>query len=104
MPIQYPPDDPREWLNRAHSNLVLAQTPGEDIYLEDLCFNLQQAAEKAIKGLLIKHGVAFPYVHDIGELLFYSKTLDNLSLKSSARARVLLALLCSLAIPVSLRL
>ena len=69
MPIRYPPDDPREWLNRARSNLVLAQTLGEGIYLEDLCFNLQQAAEKAIKALLIKHGVAFPYVHDIGELL-----------------------------------
>ena len=69
MPIRYPPDDPREWLNRARSNLVLAQTPGEGISLEDLCFNLQQAVEKAIKALLIKHGVAFPYVHDIGELL-----------------------------------
>ena len=69
MPIRYPPDDPREWLNRARSNLMLAQTPGEGIYLEDLCFNLQQAAEKAIKALLIKHGVTFPYVHDIGKLL-----------------------------------
>jgi HEPN domain-containing protein len=69
MPIRYPPDDPREWLNRARSNLVLAQTPGEGIYLEDLCFNLQQAVEKAIKALLIKHGVPFPYIHDIGELL-----------------------------------
>ena len=69
MPIRYPPDDPREWLNRARSNLALARAPGDGIYLEDLCFNLQQAAEKAIKALLIKHGVAFPYVHDIGELL-----------------------------------
>ena len=65
MPLRYPPDDSREWLNRARSNLVLARTPGEGIYLEDLCFNLQQATEKAIKALLIKHGVAFPYVHDI---------------------------------------
>ena len=69
MPPRYPPDDPREWLNRARSNLVLARASGEGLYLEDLCFNLQQAVEKAIKALLIKHGVAFPYVHDIGELL-----------------------------------
>jgi HEPN domain-containing protein len=48
---------------------VLARASGEGLYLEDLCFNLQQAVEKAIKALLIKHGVAFPYVHDIGELL-----------------------------------
>ena len=69
MPPRYPPDDPREWLNRARSNLVLARASGEGLYLEDLCCNLQQAVEKAIKALLIKHGVAFPYVHDIGELL-----------------------------------
>ena len=49
--------------------LVLTQTLGEGIYLEDLCCNLQQAAGKAIRALLIKHDVAFPYVHDIGELL-----------------------------------
>jgi HEPN domain-containing protein len=46
---------------------------------------LQQAAEKAIKALLIKHGVAFPYVHDMYTIsansCSYSKTLGNLSLK-----------------------
>ena len=39
------------------------------MYLEDLCFDAQQAAEKAIKALLIKKSVAFPYVHDIAHLL-----------------------------------
>ncbi len=69
MPERYPPEDPREWLSRARSNLVLAKAEGQGIYLEDLCFNIQQAAEKAIKALLIRHGVEFPYVHDIAELL-----------------------------------
>jgi HEPN domain-containing protein len=41
----------------------------EGVYLEDLCFDAQQAAEKAIKALLIKMGVEFPYVHDIAQLL-----------------------------------
>ena len=41
----------------------------EGIYLEDLCFDAQQAAEKAIKALLIHLGVRFPYVHDLTELL-----------------------------------
>jgi HEPN domain-containing protein len=63
------PDDPREWLNRARGNLALARTRHPDIYLEDLCFNAQQAAEKAFKGLLLAHGAAFPYIHDLGELL-----------------------------------
>jgi len=69
MHERYPPEDPREWLNRACSNLVLARAEGQGIYLEDLCFNAQQAAEKAVKALLIKHDVEFPYVHDIAELL-----------------------------------
>jgi len=54
VPERYPPWDYREWLNRAHSNLTLAKSEGIDIYLEDLCFNAQQAVEKAIKALLIK--------------------------------------------------
>ncbi len=65
----YPPEDPREWLKRAGSNLVLARARGKRVYLEDLCFNAQQAAEKAIKALLISRNVAFPYVHDLAELL-----------------------------------
>lgn len=34
-----------------------------------MCFHAQQAAEKAIKALLIRHGVQFPYVHDLAALL-----------------------------------
>jgi len=69
MPKRYPPENPREWLNRARSDLLLSKTKKEGIYLEDLCFHAQQAVEKAIKALLIKKGVEFPYVHDIAELL-----------------------------------
>ena len=69
MPERYPPEDPKEWLNRAQSNLLLAGTQRAGVYLEDLCFNAQQAVEKAIKALLIQRAVAFPYVHDIAELL-----------------------------------
>ena len=68
-PKRYPPDDPREWLNRAKSNLLLAKLMKEGVYLEDLSFNAQQAAEKAVKALLIHREVEFPYVHDLAELL-----------------------------------
>jgi HEPN domain-containing protein len=61
MRKRYPPDDPREWLNRARSDLVLARLEKEGIYLEDMCFHTQQAAEKAIKALLINRHVEFPY-------------------------------------------
>ena len=69
MPDRYPPDDPREWLNRARSDLEIARSRKEGVYLEDLCFHAQQAAEKAAKALLIRHDVEFPYVHDVVRLL-----------------------------------
>jgi HEPN domain-containing protein len=52
-PERFSPDDPREWLNRAR-HLARAQAKITGVYLEDLCFDAQQAAEKAIKALLIK--------------------------------------------------
>jgi HEPN domain-containing protein len=47
----------------------LAKAKSDQIYLEDLCFNAQQAVEKAIKALLIRRKVEFPYIHDIAALL-----------------------------------
>jgi HEPN domain-containing protein len=69
VPERYPPDDPREWLNRARSDLALAKATQEGVYLEDLCFHAQQGADKAVKALLVKLGVEFPYVHDLARLL-----------------------------------
>mgnify|MGYP001360990697 CR=1 FL=1 len=64
-----PPDDPRAWLRRAESNLIRARQRVPRVYLEDLCFDAQQAAEKAIKALLIHMDVRFPYTHDLADLL-----------------------------------
>lgn len=62
-------DEPKEWLKRARSNLERARTRLPGVYLEDLCFDAQQAAEKAIKALLIHRDAAFPYVHDLAALV-----------------------------------
>ena len=69
MPERLPPEDPREWLNRARSNVLLAQAQREGIYLEDLCFNAQQAVENAIKAVFLQHGLKFPHIHDLAQLL-----------------------------------
>ena len=65
------PTDPAEWLRRAAGNLALAKgcrnVPG--VLLEDLCFQAQQAAEKAAKALFVHLQVDFPKVHDIEVLL-----------------------------------
>jgi HEPN domain-containing protein len=37
--------------------------------LEDLCFEAQQAAEKAVKAVFVRRGVTFPYIHDLDALL-----------------------------------
>lgn len=69
------PDDaakgaPHEWLRRAQSNLALAKQPKPDEALwEDLCFDTEQAAEKAVKAVLVFHGIEFPKTHDIRALL-----------------------------------
>jgi HEPN domain-containing protein len=70
-PAPRPPDDPHEWLRRARSNLARAQADIRlaGVYLEDLCFDAQQAAEKAIKAVLIGRSIRFPYVHDLTALL-----------------------------------
>ena len=64
-----PRDDPHEWLNRARGNLVRAESCIPGAYLEDLCFDAQQAAEKAIKAVFVGRGERFPFIHDLDELL-----------------------------------
>lgn len=78
------PDDPLEWLNRARSSLIHSRTQIEGVYLDDLCYDAQQAAEKAIKAVLIHRGVRFPYVHDLTKLLSLVEQSD-ISLPSEVR-------------------
>ena len=73
-----PPDDPREWLNRAKSALAHARAVSAGVFFEDLCFDAQQAAEKAIKAVFIDRREHFPFIHDLEELL---QRLDGNGLK-----------------------
>ena len=58
-----------EWIERAKSSLELAQVKIiRYIQYEDLCFQVQQAVEKALKGLLIFYNVEPEFTHNI-ELL-----------------------------------
>jgi HEPN domain-containing protein len=61
---------PKDWIFRAKSNLCIAEVAlSPEVFVEDLCFNLQQAVEKALKAVLVHYGVPFPYTHDIGKLI-----------------------------------
>jgi len=61
----------RIWLQRAKSNLQIAEAGKvfEDILYEDLCFDCEQAVEKALKALLVSIDVSFPHTHSIGHLI-----------------------------------
>jgi HEPN domain-containing protein len=63
------PDDPRAWLARARSNLLLAESgQRHGIFLEDLCFEAQQAAEKALKAVCVYYKIEFPKTHSMTTL------------------------------------
>lgn len=63
------PADPRAWLRRARSNLARARVTPPQVLYEDLCFDAQQAAEKAIKAVLGHRAISFPKTHDLNHLL-----------------------------------
>ena len=65
------PGSPEEWMDHAGSDLRLAHLAAgdESIKREQVCFHAQQAAEKAIKAVLLSQQVDFPLTHDIEELL-----------------------------------
>ncbi|MHB9028310.1 MAG: HEPN domain-containing protein [Candidatus Latescibacterota bacterium] len=62
---------PSDWLLNARSNLRFAIIGlGETgILPHHICFHAQQAAEKALKAVLLYYKVDFPPVHDIQQLL-----------------------------------
>jgi len=65
------PGSPDEWLSHAKSDLRLASLAAGDelVRREQVCFHAQQAAEKAIKAVLLSREIEFPLTHDIEELL-----------------------------------
>lgn len=66
---------PQDWLRRAKGNLARAkQAKPKEAFWEDLCFDAQQAAEKAIKAVLTRREIDFPKTHDIRELLTLAST------------------------------
>jgi len=65
------PDDWREWLQKAASDLLNIDNNlrGEVVPWDTVCFHAQQAAEKLLKGLLVAHGELVPRTHDLSALL-----------------------------------
>lgn len=58
-----------EWIFRAKASLALAKVVAEGVLYEDLCYQAQQAAEKALKAVYLSRQVPFAYIHNIDTLL-----------------------------------
>ena len=69
-PANPPPGSARDWLRHAESDLHLARLGKDDpdVLRNQLAFHAQQAAEKAIKAVLIERAVRFPRTHDLETL------------------------------------
>ncbi len=68
-PERFPPDDPCEWLRQARVDLRVARLAPADMEWELFAFHAQQAAEKALKAVLLTRGIRFPLVYDLERLL-----------------------------------
>jgi len=67
---ELPKGSPEDWLQYARSDLELARlSPPPGVLLEGLCFHAQQAAEKALKAVLIANNTNFPKTHSIRMLI-----------------------------------
>ena len=62
-------DDPGVWLMHAESDLVLAGVRRKGVLPEHLCFHAQQAAEKALKAVLVSRGARVEHTHNFNVLL-----------------------------------
>ena len=64
------PGSPADWLRYAGSDLALARLDRVGaVMTEMLCFHAQQAAEKALKAVLVHLGHQVPYTHDLAQLV-----------------------------------
>ncbi len=65
------PTNPQMGMARAYGNLKLAQEASsiEGVFLEDLCYNAQQTAEKALKAVCIHFQLDFPRIHSLVSLI-----------------------------------
>ncbi len=71
-------EDTRAWYVKASSDLRASETDlaAQPPLVEDALFHCQQAVEKAMKGFLTWHDVAFRKTHDLVEIKGQCASLD----------------------------
>lgn len=67
----------RVWLAQAKHDLNAAIKSLENGYYEWACFQAEQAAEKALKSIIVFHGKSAPKLHKLGFLIGIIKNIDH---------------------------
>jgi len=69
----------REWLLKSYHDFASARklAAGNDPYLDTAIYHCQQSAEKAIKGFLFFHNIAFEKIHDVRMLVKQASETDS---------------------------
>jgi len=82
----------RLWLQRAKSNLARAELgkQTQDILYEDLCFDAQQSAEKALKCVMILMEIDVPKTHSIGYLIRLIQDSEKISVPEPIKEAAIL--------------
>ncbi len=80
-----------QWLEKATADLDAAEQLRSQggRFREIIAFHCQQAAEKYLKALLVRHQIEFPKTHDIAKLLDRLATVDPSVAESLRDADVL---------------
>jgi HEPN domain-containing protein len=83
---------PQAWFAQAKDDLAAAMVIRDNNFNSQACYFASQAAEKALKGLILELGVEPAYTHVLGELIKQLKQLgcdveelEKLSLRSLSR-------------------
>jgi HEPN domain-containing protein len=69
----------KEWFRYALNDLISARHLFEDLYpkqIEIASYLSQQCAEKALKGFLVYHDVAYPRIHDLKVVCAMCEQID----------------------------
>ncbi|MDR2965154.1 MAG: HEPN domain-containing protein [Treponema sp.] len=82
-------DRHESWLDRAKSSYELSKMTGNElVYYEDLCYQVQQAIEKSLKGLLIYYEFEPEFTHNIEILLSNLEKFTDIPDKIKKASRI----------------
>jgi len=94
----------KEWLSRASDTLRFTEAGFTDTKIaHDACYGSQQAAEKALKAVLVAHGQEPPRTHDTADLLAVAQQSEPTLATLAPEARLLVRYVVDARYPTELQ-